>query len=215
MEGLRFRYGPRGGLQRRGGAGRSTRSGRWGPTVLIVAGISSGFLACSFGAGSCRTQGPNLPPDPFLPGLSCREFLWHWQAPRHGCSGGSWLGERPKSSDSRPVGICRNERIEASADWRHEKNRCGAGAYRDGRDRDFLHGRWVGNVVRLVLGRLLTPVRPYLQLVECYRRHHHWFRISRARSLQSTHVFPRPLRRCRKQVTAYPALASRRGVLAR
>src|SRR2546428_8055816 len=99
-----------------GGAGLSSGSGGGGRPCLSSPGLSSRFLACSFGAGSCRTQGPNLPPDPFLPGLSCREFLWHWQAPRHGgCSGGSWLGERPKPSDSRPVWVFPKERIEASA----------------------------------------------------------------------------------------------------
>src|SRR2546425_5482858 len=36
--------------------------GGGGRPCLSSPGLSSRFLACSFGAGSCRTQDPNLPP---------------------------------------------------------------------------------------------------------------------------------------------------------
>src|SRR5256712_11460296 len=99
-----------------GGAGLSSGSGGGGRPCLSSPGLSSRFLACSFGAGSCRTQGPNLPPDPFLPGLSCREFLWHWQASRHGgWSCGSLRRSRPKPSFLRPVLFLRYGRKKGSA----------------------------------------------------------------------------------------------------
>src|SRR5437899_11748760 len=99
----------------KGGRGSIDPLGGWGPTVLIVAGTLLTLLGVFFWGWVVQNTGPKFSLRHVPAWLIMSGFLWQWQAPRHGCSGGSWLGERPKPSDSRPVGICRNERIEASA----------------------------------------------------------------------------------------------------
>jgi len=58
----------------RGGAGRSTRSGRWGPTVLIVAGTLLRLLGVFFWGWVVQNSGPksSLRPVPawlIMPGI--------------------------------------------------------------------------------------------------------------------------------------------------
>src|SRR5207245_11697720 len=99
-----------------GGRGSIDPLGGWGPTVLIVAGTLLTLLGVVFWGWVGQKTGPKSPPRPVSAWLIMSGILVALAGTGHGgCSGGSWLGERPKPRDSRPVGICRDERIEASA----------------------------------------------------------------------------------------------------